>query len=275
MRIADCGLRIADYEKEEMALMAETKVHTVGIVMNGVTGRMGTNQHLMRSLVAIIQEGGISVGHNELIMPDPVLVGRNPTKLERLSKMSGVTLEQSSDFARALGWVEIGSRQQVFQVARALMVTRHEDLRLFEILFNRFFRLPGSEESERQRAAAERQSRRSGLDSERRLRQDIATLMAARAHPSDPEIEAADRAATYSSTEVLQGKEFSAMTPEELERVKRLIQAMRWRMSERRTRRLTRGRGRILDLRRTLRQAAKQSNLVLSEMQAESKNIQW
>ena len=66
------------------------KVHKVGIIMNGVTGRMGTNQHLMRSIVAIIKEGGVSLGQDEVIMPDPVLVGRNPVKLEKLRKISGV-----------------------------------------------------------------------------------------------------------------------------------------------------------------------------------------
>jgi len=66
------------------------KEHKVGIIMNGVTGRMGTNQHLMRSIVEIIKEGGVPVGQDEVIMPDPVLVGRNPVKLEKLSKMSGV-----------------------------------------------------------------------------------------------------------------------------------------------------------------------------------------
>jgi len=71
--------------------MAETKAHKVGIIMNGVTGRMGTNQHLMRSLVAIIQQGGLCVGDNELILPDPILVGRNPEKLEKLSQTSGIT----------------------------------------------------------------------------------------------------------------------------------------------------------------------------------------
>ncbi|MCC6127325.1 MAG: Gfo/Idh/MocA family oxidoreductase [Pirellulales bacterium] len=59
--------------------------------MNGVTGRMGTNQHLMRSLVAIIKQGGIPVGAGEVIIPDPVLVGRNPAKLEKIAAESGVT----------------------------------------------------------------------------------------------------------------------------------------------------------------------------------------
>ncbi len=58
--------------------------------MNGVTGRMGTNQHLMRSIVSIINQGGVQVSPTEFIMPDPVLVGRDVVKLEKLSKMSGV-----------------------------------------------------------------------------------------------------------------------------------------------------------------------------------------
>ncbi|MCC5939447.1 MAG: Gfo/Idh/MocA family oxidoreductase [Lunatimonas sp.] len=62
----------------------------IGIIMNGVTGRMGTNQHLMRSIVAIIQQGGVKLPNGDRIMPDPVLVGRNQAKLDELSKMSGV-----------------------------------------------------------------------------------------------------------------------------------------------------------------------------------------
>ena len=66
------------------------KTHRVGIIMNGVTGRMGTNQHLIRSILAIAEEGGIPIGDGEVIMPDPFLVGRNPTKLEKLSETTGV-----------------------------------------------------------------------------------------------------------------------------------------------------------------------------------------
>ncbi len=64
--------------------------HKVGIIMNGVTGRMGTNQHLMRSIVEIIRQGGVQVGPSEFILPDPVLVGRNETKLKKLAEMSGI-----------------------------------------------------------------------------------------------------------------------------------------------------------------------------------------
>lgn len=65
-------------------------IHKVGIIMNGVTGRMGTNQHLMRSIVEIIKQGGVKVTDSEFIMPDPVLVGRNEIKLKKLAEMSGV-----------------------------------------------------------------------------------------------------------------------------------------------------------------------------------------
>ncbi|HSI78567.1 MAG TPA: Gfo/Idh/MocA family oxidoreductase [Lunatimonas sp.] len=65
--------------------------HKVGIIMNGVTGRMGTNQHLMRSIVAIIKQGGVKLSNGDTIMPDPILVGRNQSKLDDLTKMSGVT----------------------------------------------------------------------------------------------------------------------------------------------------------------------------------------
>ena len=70
--------------------MNELTTHRVGVIMNGVTGRMGTNQHLMRSIVEIIKQGGVRVSATEVIMPDPVLVGRNAVKLEKLSKQSGV-----------------------------------------------------------------------------------------------------------------------------------------------------------------------------------------
>jgi predicted dehydrogenase len=66
------------------------KQHNIGIIMNGVTGRMGTNQHLLRSIAAIIKQGGVRINEEETIMPDPVLVGRNINKLEKLSALSGV-----------------------------------------------------------------------------------------------------------------------------------------------------------------------------------------
>jgi predicted dehydrogenase len=66
------------------------KEYRTGIIMNGVTGRMGTNQHLLRSIVEIIKQGGVKAGPGEVIMPDPVLVGRDENKLKRLCDLTGI-----------------------------------------------------------------------------------------------------------------------------------------------------------------------------------------
>ena len=81
--------------------MSGKTIHSVGIVMNGVTGRMGLNQHLRRSIYAIMQQGGVSLGPEEAIMPRPLLVGRNAAKLESISAESG-GLPWSTDLDAAL-----------------------------------------------------------------------------------------------------------------------------------------------------------------------------
>lgn len=66
-------------------------ITTVGIIMNGVTGRMGTNQHLLRSIKAIYEQGGVKINDKDRIQVDPILVGRNEIKLQELCKRSGFT----------------------------------------------------------------------------------------------------------------------------------------------------------------------------------------
>jgi predicted dehydrogenase len=62
----------------------------IGIIMNGVTGRMGTNQHLGRSIDAIRSQGGLRLCDQSMVMPDPILVGRNEEKLKALAKQWNV-----------------------------------------------------------------------------------------------------------------------------------------------------------------------------------------
>ena len=69
--------------------------------MNGVTGRMGTNQHLLRSIQEIVQQGGVQVNGRETILPDPVLVGRNGEKLAALAKGS-IAAKWTTDLEEAL-----------------------------------------------------------------------------------------------------------------------------------------------------------------------------
>jgi hypothetical protein len=54
--------------------------------MHGVTGRMGMNQHLIRSIVAIRNQGGVTLSNGDKVMPDPILIGRNAEKIEALAK---------------------------------------------------------------------------------------------------------------------------------------------------------------------------------------------
>jgi len=63
----------------------------IGIIMHGVTGRMGMNQHLIRSILAIRNQGGLELSDGSRLMPDPILVGRNGAKVEALAKTHGLT----------------------------------------------------------------------------------------------------------------------------------------------------------------------------------------
>ncbi|SDE43071.1 Predicted dehydrogenase [Paenibacillus sp. UNCCL117] len=65
-------------------------IRNIGIIMNGVTGRMGTNQHLIRSILAIRKQGGVAIPNGDVIMPDPILVGRQESKLQALAAAHGV-----------------------------------------------------------------------------------------------------------------------------------------------------------------------------------------
>ena len=61
----------------------------IGVILNGVTGRMGTNQHLVRSILAIIKQGGVKISPDLTLVPDPVLTGRNENKLAALAEAHG------------------------------------------------------------------------------------------------------------------------------------------------------------------------------------------
>ena len=75
---------------------------TIGVILNGVTGRMGTNQHLIRSILSIREQGGVGLADGSRIMPEPLLVGRNETKLANLSRRFG-ELPYTTDLDGALG----------------------------------------------------------------------------------------------------------------------------------------------------------------------------
>jgi predicted dehydrogenase len=73
----------------------------LGIIMHGVTGRMGMNQHLIRSIVAIRKQGGVTLSNGDKVMPDPILIGRNAEKIAALARAHGIE-RHGTDLAAAL-----------------------------------------------------------------------------------------------------------------------------------------------------------------------------
>ena len=65
-------------------------VHRLGIIMHGITGRMGYNQHLVRSICAIRDQGGVALANGDRVMPDPILVGRNAEKVAAIARQHGI-----------------------------------------------------------------------------------------------------------------------------------------------------------------------------------------
>ena len=74
----------------------------IGIVMNGVTGRMGRNQHLMNSIAAIRKDGGLPLADGTRLVPDPILVGRDKERIAAVAKAAGVE-KWTTDFDAVLG----------------------------------------------------------------------------------------------------------------------------------------------------------------------------
>lgn len=161
-----------------------------------------------------------------------------------------VSLEQVLAFARALEWLEIDDRQQVFHAARALLVGRREDLAVFASVFDRFWLGTGDGGTAPEPPLAPR----TDLERPRHLQIPPGGL----APPDGPDVEMAGREETWSAEELLLRRDFARMSAEELAEVRRLIERTRWQMSRRRTRRLVADRrGPRLHLRRMLRDAAR------------------
>ena len=103
----------------------------LGIIMHGVTGRMGMNQHLIRSIVAIRQQGGVALASGDTVMPDPILIGRNAEKIASLAKAHGVE-RWGTDLDRALAnpddtvFFDAGTTQmRPALLARAIRAGKH------------------------------------------------------------------------------------------------------------------------------------------------------
>lgn len=171
-----------------------------------------------------------------------------------------VSTEQAMDFSRATSLIDIGNREQFYYSARSLLISRYEHLRLFDALFNRFWRRQFfSEKGKGQKAPI------APRHQPRKHQALLISYMASKAKKDDPEIEVLDKSATYSDVEVLQNKDFAFLNEEELYAVKRLIQEMRWKASLRQTRRYEPDKnGHRLHMRRIIAAAVKHNGVALN-----------
>lgn len=78
----------------------------IGVVLNGVTGRMGYRQHLVRSVLAIREQGGVRLADGTRLVPEPVLVGRNAARLAEIAHQHGLT-RWTSDLEEALSETDV------------------------------------------------------------------------------------------------------------------------------------------------------------------------
>ncbi|TFZ04457.1 Gfo/Idh/MocA family protein [Ramlibacter rhizophilus] len=105
--------------------------HRLGIIMHGVTGRMGMNQHLIRSILAIRAQGGVALSNGDRVMPDPILIGRNAEKMEALARAHKIE-RWGTDLDRALAndedtvFFDAGTTQMRPQLlAKAIRAGKH------------------------------------------------------------------------------------------------------------------------------------------------------
>ncbi|MEK1894402.1 MAG: Gfo/Idh/MocA family oxidoreductase [Rhizobium sp.] len=104
---------------------------SLGMIMHGITGRMGYNQHLVRSILAIREEGGLQLANGDRLMPDPILVGRSADKIEEIARKHGLT-RTTTDLDSALAdpnnkiFFDAGSTQmRVSLLKKAIEAGKH------------------------------------------------------------------------------------------------------------------------------------------------------
>lgn len=163
------------------------------------------------------------------------------------------------DAARALEYVDIGRRADVYHTLRTLFVRRHDDLTTFEAAFEAFWR---------------RRGERWGRTDLRALGEQQAGLKLLFSMPgfADEPGRAVDRGTgeplvvprpTWSAREALRRKHFASYTPTEVEEATAAMRELEWEPGERRTRRWRSGGGAAVDLRAVIRQSLRCGDLVV------------
>lgn len=173
----------------------------------------------------------------------------------RLCKGLGldVTTERMLDVGRALQWLNLGRRQEVHDAMQAILVSRQQDIAIFDAAFDQFWRAPSRDEW-------------TTLDlksmGETRRQKKTQFLPPLNANPDDESDDAKKPAIdnqlvvvvpTYSEQEILRNKDFAEMTPKEVAQARQLMARLGWSLGRRRTRHFIPGKGGALDPRSALR----------------------
>lgn len=169
-----------------------------------------------------------------------------------------IGVDQVSRFSEALSLVQPLSRSEVYHAARATLLTEHAQIPIFDRVFAEFWE-PGRAPRRPQKTPRAPRHRPEDF-----RRPSLVSFMAQRASATDREIDVPDRSQTATATETLRRKDFSRLTEAEQRAVERVMAAMRWDFSQRRSHRLERSaRGPRLDYRDALRRAARLGGVTL------------
>ena len=163
------------------------------------------------------------------------------------------------DLTEALTHVNVSARDEVFHTCRALLVQRHEQLGLFEDLFDAFWRdhanpfaMQGATVSDARTTAARVSATAGVVPPEEGSAEDGA----------DQPVEGVFQ--TWSEIGGLAHKDFADFTPAEMTRARIALERLDWIHGERRTRRWIRGRGPRIDLRRALMRSLRTGGEVIT-----------
>jgi len=192
----------------------------------------------------------------------------------RILRSLGLPLQPSvlQDFLRAVEWIGVGQKEDFYYAARTLFVLRKEDLPIFNQAFEQFW-------SSRKVAEAIAPFARRG-PSIREISSDpisgpekdfLPRELADNADLKNDDPSSTQRTLTYSPDEKLRRKDFGAMSRDEIDDVKRLMDNLKWSLGERRSRRWRPGKLRLIDFRRTFRESLRNEGEVLRLAQRRSK----
>jgi uncharacterized protein with von Willebrand factor type A (vWA) domain len=163
-----------------------------------------------------------------------------------------IGVEQSAGFAQALAWIDPLARREVYLAARATLVTRREDLAVFDAEFARWL---GAAVAPQPTPMAPRHDRAF-------FKTALVAYMAERAEAAAREVEVPERGKAASPQELLQRKDFADCTADELAAIARALRELRLDVTLRRSRRRVRGRRGRLDLPRIVREAGARGGAV-------------